>query len=184
MEILPVVEIHCRYELQEECSNLQALMHRFDHERELQSHELGRSLLFMIRDDEAGLESLYRRSQPAAPQNPFDAVRAGLAAVGATFVGLRPQQQVAPALCAACTLRGVYFNEIVGRLAIRWVFFLIPSTACVVLASVMLPHRHCTDPPLVSRLCLRCSLHCFMFCAPAHSNGFGYSVFLRLRFAR
>lgn len=121
MEILPVVEMYCRHELQEECSNLQALMVRFDDERQLQSHELGRSLLFMIRDDEAGLETLYRRSHPAAPTNPFDAVRAGLAAVDLAFVGLRPQQQVAPAVCAACTLRGFYFNAIVARLAIRWV---------------------------------------------------------------
>jgi len=120
---MPVVEMYCRYELQEECSNLQALMLRFDDERELQSHELGRSLLFMIRDDEAGLESLYRRSHTAAPQNPFDAVRAGLAAVDLAFVGLRPQQQVDPALCAACTLRGFYFNAIVSRLAILWVSF-------------------------------------------------------------
>lgn len=92
MDILPVLEMYCRYELQEECSNLQALMLRFDDEQELQSHELGRSLLFMIRDDEAGLESLYRRSHPPAPQNPFDAVRAGLAAVDLAFVGLRPHQ--------------------------------------------------------------------------------------------
>ena len=41
MQILPLVEMFCRWELQEDCGNLRALMHRFDSESELQSTELG-----------------------------------------------------------------------------------------------------------------------------------------------
>ena len=105
MQLLPVVEMYCKYMLQEDCGNLRALMLRFDDEEELQTHDLGRSLLFMIRDDESGLESFSRRSNAVAPQNPFDAVRAGIAAVDLAFVGLRPQGQVAPGLYVQCNLR-------------------------------------------------------------------------------
>jgi len=55
MQLLPLVEMYCRWELLEDCSNLEALMWRFDSEAELESNDLGRALLFMIRNDEDGL---------------------------------------------------------------------------------------------------------------------------------
>ena len=93
--------------LQEECGNLRNLMLRFDDEEELLSHELGRSLLHMIRDDDIGLDILSRRSHSSAPLNPFDAVRARIAAVDLALVGLRPVVQVAPALCVSCNLQNI-----------------------------------------------------------------------------
>jgi hypothetical protein len=45
MQLRPFVEMYCKWELEEECSNLQALMLRVDSEQELELHELGRSLL-------------------------------------------------------------------------------------------------------------------------------------------
>ena len=44
----------CKYELQEDCSDLRALMLRFDGERALETDELGRAMLQMLRDDEIG----------------------------------------------------------------------------------------------------------------------------------
>lgn len=55
MQLLPLVEMYCKWELKEDCSNLQELMLQFDSEAELETHELGRSLLHMLRDDDIGL---------------------------------------------------------------------------------------------------------------------------------
>ena len=55
MQLLPLVEMYCKWELEEDCSNLRELMLRFDSEAELETHELGRSLLHMLRDDDIGL---------------------------------------------------------------------------------------------------------------------------------
>ena len=93
MELLPLVEMYCKWELQEDCSNLRALMLRFDSEEELESHALGRSLLFMVRDDEGGIESLPRSEPVAAPTDPFRNVRERLAAVGSAIQGLRNHVQ-------------------------------------------------------------------------------------------
>jgi hypothetical protein len=90
-QLLPLVEMYCKWELQEDCSNLQSLMVRFDSERELQSHELGRSLLFMIRDDESGFETVPRSIGLIAPTNPFDALRERLAAADLAIRGLHAQ---------------------------------------------------------------------------------------------
>ena len=100
MELLPLVEMYCRWELAEDCSNLQALMLRFDSEEELESHALGRSLLFMVRDDEVGAESLPRLTTVAAPCDPFRDVRERLAAAGSAIDGI--QQHVHPFLHLSC----------------------------------------------------------------------------------
>ena len=60
-------------------------MLRFDSELELESHELGRSLLFMVRDDDIGFESLSRVVPLATPANPFDLIRERLAAAGSAI---------------------------------------------------------------------------------------------------
>ena len=94
MQLLPLVEMYCRWELQEDCSNLGELMRRFDNEAELQSHDLGRSMLEMVRDDDVGLHQLLPRSQFAPTSNPFEAIRSSLAAVDAAFLGMQPQVHV------------------------------------------------------------------------------------------
>lgn len=99
MQLLPIVEMYCKWVLQEDCANLRALMVRFDDERELESHELGQSLLSMIRDNDEGLNSLPRCVHIDAPTNPFDAIRAGLAAVDLAFRGLHPQVHVVMGSC-------------------------------------------------------------------------------------
>ena len=95
MQLLPLVEMYCRYELQEDCSNLQALMERFDSVSELESHDLGRSLLRMVRDEEDGLLAYSERSHvepsPNLGTDPFGAVRARLAAVDLAFQSLQAQ---------------------------------------------------------------------------------------------
>ena len=90
-QLLPLVEMYCKWELEEDCSNLQSLMLRFDSERELQSHELGRSLLFMIRDEDMGFETMARSNAVIAPTNPFDAVRERLAAADFAIRDLHAQ---------------------------------------------------------------------------------------------
>lgn len=64
MHILPLVEMHCKWELQEDCSNLGALMLRFDSESELESNALGRSFLHMIRDDDSGMPGTNAQHSP------------------------------------------------------------------------------------------------------------------------
>lgn len=82
MQLLPLVEMYCKWELEEDCSNLRALMLRFDSERELESHELGRSLLCMLQDDDIGLDMLQSRMPVADMHNPFDVLRDRLAVAG------------------------------------------------------------------------------------------------------
>ena len=97
VHLLPLVEMFCKWELQEDCSNLQSLMQRFDSESELESHELGRSLLFMIRDDDTGVHNLPQLASFEAPINPFDAVRERLAAADLAIRVLHTQvTMVAP----------------------------------------------------------------------------------------
>ena len=84
----------CKWELQEDCTNLWELMRRFDSEAELQSHELGRSMLQMVRDDDVGLHQLLPRTLSAPAPNPFDAIRTSLVAVDTAFQGMQPQVHV------------------------------------------------------------------------------------------
>ena len=90
-QLLPLVEMYCKYELQEDCSSLGSLMRRFDSELELESHGLGRNLLSMIRDDDVGFVSVPRPMAPIVVVSPFDAFRERLAAAGMAIRDLRPQ---------------------------------------------------------------------------------------------
>ena len=94
MQLLPLVEMYCKWELEEDCTDLCALMVRFDSEVELESHELGRSLLFMVRDDAAGLDILPRSDPLESVANPFDVIRERLAAAGHAICGLHQQVQL------------------------------------------------------------------------------------------
>lgn len=91
MQILPLVEMYCKWELQEDCSNLHALMLRFDSERELETHELGRSLLGMIQNDDTGIDGVHRLLEFGIQANPFDALRTRLAAAETAIRLLQPQ---------------------------------------------------------------------------------------------
>lgn len=66
-------------------------MLRFDSEVDLESHELGRSLLFMVRDEDAGIDSLRRHVHSAPRANPLHAVRERLAVVDLAFQDLHAQ---------------------------------------------------------------------------------------------
>lgn len=69
-------------------------MLRFDSDVVLESHELGRSLLFMVGHDDVGFDSLPHLP-PIEPRiNPFDVVRERLAAVDLALHGLQPQVQL------------------------------------------------------------------------------------------
>jgi hypothetical protein len=91
MQLLPLVEMFCKWELEEDCTDLWALMVRFDSEVELESHELGRSLLSMVCDDADGLENLPRSVPHVATANPFDVVRERLSAAGHAIRDLHQQ---------------------------------------------------------------------------------------------
>lgn len=104
MQLLPLVEMHCKWELEEDCSNLRALMLRFDVEADLERHELGRSLLLMIRDNEAGLEIPAMAMGSAAAASPFDAIRARLAAVDDAFQCLQAQVLLAKYFDSTCSI--------------------------------------------------------------------------------
>ena len=91
VHLLPLVEMFCKWELQDDCSDLQSLMHRFDSESELETHELGRSLLFMVRNDDMGFHTLPQSATKDAPLNPFHAVRKRLAAAELALRALAPQ---------------------------------------------------------------------------------------------
>ena len=89
-QLLLFVEMYCKYELQEDCSNLGSLMRRFDSELELESHGLGRNLLSMIKDDDVGFVSVYRPMPPIVAVSPFDTFRERLAAAAMAIRDLRP----------------------------------------------------------------------------------------------
>ena len=87
-QLLPLVEMYCKWVLEEDCSSLRGLMLRFDSEVELESHELGRSLLDMIRYDDVGFINVPQPVPFITSASPFDAVRDRLAAAGTTIRGL------------------------------------------------------------------------------------------------
>ena len=112
MQLLPLVEMYCKWVLNEDCSSLRALMLRFDNERELEAHELGRSLLLMVRDDDDdGLDRMPSRVRSDAASNPFDAIRARLADADVALRGLHPQVHVVMGLHGTCNIR---LNKIYG----------------------------------------------------------------------
>lgn len=125
MQLLPLVEMYCKYELQEDCSNLWELMLRFDSEAALQTHGLGRSMLAMLRDEDAGLQILPPSLLLPPMFNPFDAIRTSLAAVDTAFHALRPQVLLAV--------------EIPSSFSISWIFMLPLGTAFCFLLRWHLP---------------------------------------------
>jgi hypothetical protein len=94
IQLLPLVEMYCKWELQEDCSDLRALMLRFDSEAALESHELGRSMLQMLRDDDVGVPVLPPRAQLSTPIDPFYDIKSSIAAVNTTFQAFQPQVHV------------------------------------------------------------------------------------------
>ena len=104
MQLLPLVEMYCKWELEEDCSDLQALMFRFDSEVELESHALGRSLLFMVKDDGCGIDSVPRQVPITAPTDPFRQFRERLAAAGSAIRELQQQVLPYPHLFCMCNL--------------------------------------------------------------------------------
>lgn len=77
-------------------------MTRFDSEVELEAHELGRSLLFMICHDDMGDEGLPRRDAPEASINPFADIRDRLTAVDSSIRSLHVQVHVIACSCYFC----------------------------------------------------------------------------------
>ena len=107
MELLPLVEMYCKWELQEDCGDLRSLMLRFDSELELETHGLGRSLLLMIRDDDAGMDFSSHRLHLDVPSNPFDAIRSRIADIDLAFRALQPQVLLPADSTAHTTLVGM-----------------------------------------------------------------------------
>lgn len=66
-------------------------MHRFDSETDLETHALGRSLLFMVRDDALDNEILPQCIPLAPPVNPFDVFRDRLSAAAMAIQGIHHQ---------------------------------------------------------------------------------------------
>ena len=91
MQLLPLVEMYCKWELEEDCSDLRALMFRFDSEEELNSHELGRTLLFMLRDDDVGHDIFPHRDRNIHRSDPFEDIRERLQAADLAIHGLQSQ---------------------------------------------------------------------------------------------
>ena len=104
MQLLPLVEMFCKWELQEDCANLGALVSRFDSKEELGSHELGRALLCMVNDDEEGFGGLPQVVRISPPSNPFEMVRERLAAMDLAIGGLRPDVHVEPQFCLSALI--------------------------------------------------------------------------------
>ena len=95
IQILPLVEMYCKLELEEDCTDLRALMLRFDSESELETHELGRSLLAMLNDEDIGHDNLpVCATLPALP-SPFDILRERLSAAGLAIKNLHAQVNLA-----------------------------------------------------------------------------------------
>lgn len=91
MQLLPLVEMYCKWELEEDCSDLRALMLRFDSEEELKSHELGRSLLFMLRNEDVGPDIFPNRDRNIHRSDPFGDIRERLQAADLAIHGLQSQ---------------------------------------------------------------------------------------------
>lgn len=152
MALLPLVEMYCKWELEEDCSDLCALMHRFDDESVLETHELGRSLMLMLRDEDIGLPIVPPPLHFVAAVNPFEAIRSRLHAVDNAFQGLRPHVH----LVVVCSRQFFwYWVDVVpvgsAICAVSYVFvqeefnanFLSPVFPPVCLGTTFLRHPHC-----------------------------------------
>jgi hypothetical protein len=81
-------------------------MLRFDSELELESHDLGRSLLAMVRDANEEFQGLPRLDSPIPSTNPFEAVRERLEATQLAIHDLRVEVQLLPWLSSLFDLLG------------------------------------------------------------------------------
>ena len=106
VQLLPLVEMYCKWVLCEECSNLWDLMVRFDSEAELGSHELGRSMLQMLHGDEGGLHIMPPPLPAPTAVSPFAATRATLAAMDVALQTMRPQVHIDLDVTCLCSLPG------------------------------------------------------------------------------
>ena len=101
VQILPLIDMYCKYVLQEDNTNLWGLMVRYDCEADLASHNLGRSMLAMIHDDyDEAPQIVPPRVHRPTSVSPFDAIRSTLAAMDVALQTMRPQ--VHPHLCVTC----------------------------------------------------------------------------------
>ena len=114
MQLLPLVEMFCKWELEEDCSDLVSLMHRFDSQHQLESHEPGRSLLAMLGDEDGGFEHVPWDIPIAAVPSPFDSVRERLAAAALAIRNMQVQACTLPPSFTVCEISGVFlmaFNK-------------------------------------------------------------------------
>ena len=88
--------MYCRWELEEDNTSLQNLMLRFDSELELESHDLGRSLLAMMRDNVDEFQGLPRLHSSIPSTNPFEALRERLEAAQLAIHDLHVEVQLLP----------------------------------------------------------------------------------------
>ena len=94
MQLLPLVEMYCKWELQEDCNDLRSLMLRFDDESELETHELGRSLLCMLRDDDVGVPVMPTHAYRSLLDDPFVVARERLAAARLAITELQTEVRI------------------------------------------------------------------------------------------
>lgn len=174
LELLPLVEMYCRWELLDDCIDLRSLMLRFNSEQTLQESVLGRSLLLMLRNDDTGLQILPQCPDFSAPVNPFDAVRNRLAAVDLALRGLHAQVHSKVADLIESTAAGMRQ---------------LPNAAAVCMCSVLGPEHflkyNSYFPDFASPFCMRsrmCTI-CVKFNSYLHSvlnrsalHGGGYGL--------
>jgi hypothetical protein len=104
MQLLPLIKMYCKYVLQEDCTNLWGLIVRYDCEANLASHDLGRSMLAMLRDDDdGGPQILPARVHMTAPVSPFDAIKTTLAAMDVALQTMHPQVHLALDVICLCS---------------------------------------------------------------------------------
>lgn len=99
-QLLPLVEMFCKWEFGEDCSDLRALMLRFDSELELGSHDLGRSLLCMLRNDNVELGALPRQSELPVRPNPFAGLTERLSKAAMAIRDLHAQVELLSVPCS------------------------------------------------------------------------------------
>lgn len=103
-QLLPLMEMYCKWDMQEDCICLRDLMLWFDFEVELELHALGRSLLSMVGDDDGGFVSVPQPVTSIPNANPFDAFRHRLDAAASAICGLGLQVSLTPALFSRCAV--------------------------------------------------------------------------------
>jgi hypothetical protein len=95
-------------------------MVRFNSEVELESHNLGRSLLFMVRDDADGIDTLPARVPLMPTTSPFDEVRERLSAAGHAIRVMHEQVQLQPFFCTTNVDIHIYCGSFEHVILILW----------------------------------------------------------------